>query len=188
MQYTKPICIKGQSVTQVICVYASYTNFYQLSNYPQEEFEVDFRDYYNNLPSTLRRNESQRAQMIKNLINNMGYSWDVLKLMLHRCGQNFQEVANIPSLKFAAFLKAIYNGFIQIKCERNQLKFFHCLTVKNGFLIDSIGAEVYPWDGSNLKYYDAYEYVTAIDCDCYSDHHLQKEVEKGRNVTVIDLT
>jgi len=40
----------------------------------------------------------------------------------------------------------------------------------------------------NLKYYDSYDYVTAIDCDCYSDHHLQKEVEKGRNVTVIDLT
>lgn len=187
MQYTKPICLVSQSVTQVICVYASYTNFYQLVNYPQREFEVDFRDYYNNLPSTLRRSELQRAQMIKNLINNLGYSWDVLKLMLHRCKQSFQELSNIPSHKFAAFLKAINNGFIQIKCEKSGLPFFHCLTVKNGFLIDSIGAEVYPWNG-NLKYYDSYEYVTAIDCDYSSEYHLFNDKYKEQYVTAIDLT
>jgi len=187
MQYSKPLCLVSQSVTQVICVYASYTNFFQISNYPQREFEVDFRDYYNNLPSTQRRSESQRQQMIKNLIDGMGYSWDVLKLMLHRCEQHFQELSNIPSVKFAQFLKAIYNGFIQIKCERNRVKFFHCLTIKNGYLIDSIGGEVYLWDG-NIKYYDSYEFVSAIDCDAYSDYHLQKEADKGVNVTVIDLT
>jgi len=187
MNYHRPHCLVSQSVTQVICVYASYTNFYEIQGYSKEEFEVDFREYYNYLPSTLRRSESQRQQMIKNLINHLGYSWDVLKLMLHRCKQNFQELSNIPSVKFAQFLKAIFNGFIQIKCERNRLKFFHCLTIKNGYLIDSIGGEVYPWNGY-LKYYDAYDYVTAIDCDCFSDAQLQKEADKGVNVTVIDLT
>jgi len=187
MQFTKPDCLVKQSSTQVICVYASYVNFYQLTNYPRKEFELDFRDYYNNLPSTLRRSEVQRQQMIKNLINHLGYSWDVLKLMLHRLEQNFQELNNIPSVKFAQFLKAIYNGFIQIKCQRDGLQFFHCLTIKNGYLIDSIGEEVYIWNG-NLKYYDQYDFVAAIDCDCFSEAQLLREAGKGANVTVIDLT
>jgi len=187
MQYSKPDCLVKQTTTQVICVYASYTNYYELPNYPRREFEVDFRDYYNNLPSTLRRSESQRQQMIKNLINHLGYSWDVLKLMLHRIEQNFQELNNIPSVKFLQFKNNIFNGFLQIKCQRDGIQFYHCLCIKNGYLIDSIGGEVYIWNG-HLKYYDQYEFVAAIDCDCYSDAQLQKEANKGANVTVIDLT
>jgi len=174
---TKPKVIKKQTLQQVICVYCAYCNFYQITNISYDKFILEFKEYWNNLPSTLRLSEKQRNYRINALIGEAGLTVDVLKMMLRFNNQNFVEMWNAPQNRFAEFVLNITNGFIAIKVKK-PFTFQHEVCVKNGYLIDSIGGKVFLWKGK-FDYYQKWEFVSAIDCDQATEYQQQ--------VTVVEI-
>lgn len=160
---SKPKCIKKQTIYEVSCVYNSYINHYQIPDMSETQWRQAFVEYWNGLPSTKRLKEEQRKQRLTDLVGANGYVIDVLKLMLHYRAQPFVEKHQSPHIKFYAFVKAIENGFISVRVKK-PFEFNHCVAVKNGYLIDSIGAQVYPWEGV-IKGYKNWEFISAIDTD-----------------------
>jgi len=166
---------------EVTCVYNSYCNFYQISELSETQWRQVFVEYWNGLPSTKRLTQNQRNERLNMLIGPSGYVVDVLKMFLRYRGQIFQERHNTPDNNFNSFVLAIDNGFLNIKVTKPYV-FNHCVAIKNGYLVDSIGSKVYPWKGV-IKGYGKYSLTSAIDTDLATDYQLAQE-----NITVIDLT
>lgn len=181
----KPKVLRKQTLQEVTCVYCSFCNFYQFPEYSLNDFTMDFKEYWNKLPSTLRLTPERRNYMINNLIGNQGFSQDVLKMMLRYYGQNFVEMGNVPQNRFAEFVLNINNGFIAIQVIK-PFRFQHCLSVKNGYLMDSIKGKICLWKGE-LPQYPKFEFISALDCDQATDDQLKKNVENATQV-FIDLT
>lgn len=180
MSLKKPTLMQNQRHTEVTCVFCSYCNFYQLEHFTERNFQQSFKDYWNDLPSTLRLTPERRNQQINALIGNQGYSTDVLKMVLRYRGQQFVEMHNIPQVDFASFVSNLDNGFISILAKYRGLTFRHCICVKNGYLMDSIGSQIYLWRGV-IKNYASYEFISAIDCDQATEAQIAKNI-------VVDLT
>lgn len=165
---SKPHCLKSQKIYEVTCVFNSWCNFYELPKLTEKAWAADFKKYWKSLPSTKALSKEQRHSRLRNMIGNQGYTTDVLKMQLRNHGQTFLEKHNIPSANFPDFVKNIDNGFISISVKK-PFAFQHCMCVKDGFLIDSIGCHVYPWRGK-ISFYNEYSFVSAIDLDQLTEH------------------
>lgn len=139
------------------------------------DFKNDFSDYWNNLPSTKRMSAEKRNAMQNELVGPQGFSTDVLKMMLTYYDQIYVEMHQHPKNKFMQFVRNINNGFISIRVKK-PFEFAHCVTVKNGYLLDSIGGKICLWKGEFQ--YSSWEFISALDCDQATDHQLEKKESK----------
>lgn len=178
---SKPRCIKSQKIHEVTCVYNSYCNFYETAEVSQSMWTDQFKEYWQSLPSTIALTQAQKVNRLKAMIGPGGYTPDVLKMQLRRINQHFLEKHNVPMNDFPSFVKNIDNGFISITVVK-PFRFAHMVCVKDGYLIDSIGSQVYPWRG-DIKGYKEWSFSSAIDCDQETIH--QAELNPGQ--VIIDL-
>jgi len=155
---------------EVTCVYNSFCNHYQIAELTETQWRQAFVEYWNSLVSTIRLNEKQRNDRLNGLIGPSGYSIDVLKMWLRYRGQMFQEMHNVPQVNFNSFALNIDNGFIVVEVHK-PFKFMHCVALRNGYIMDSIGGQVYPWKGI-IKGYGKYEITSAIDTDLATQQQL----------------
>jgi len=182
---SKPRIVKAQRMSDVTCVYNSYCNFYDIKNLSEKDFRSEFLIYWGDLPSTKRMNDLQRNGLLNALIGPMGYSMDLLKMMLRRRGQTFKEVGANLNVDFTTFASNVENGFLSVFItESKNFKFAHCIAIKNGYIMDSIGAQVYPWKGA-ISGYKKVDFISAIDCDDMTFH---QALRAGDNALVIDLS
>jgi len=179
-----PKLLRKQKWYEVTCVFNSYVNFYQSPTYTEKLFQGDFKDYWTNLPSTLRLSAPIKKIHMEAFIGPMGYSMDVLKLMLHRRKHAFVEMGGHENAdRFDIFVRNIENGFISIRAILHGSEFSHCVCVRKGYLLDSIYGERYPWEGF-IHGYEAFNFQLALDCD----QSTPQQDEKNYANDVIDLT
>lgn len=143
----KPKVIVKQTLREVICVYAAWCNQNQVLETLQK-FTEDWWLIFHQLPRTLtileaKGETSQAFEGYKeSFYGPAGFSFDVLKQKLNAENVSWWNC----SVEKAAYIE---QGYIGVFLND---QFFHCIAIRDGYAIDSIGARCYAWKGKVQHY------------------------------------
>lgn len=137
-----PKCITSQKAEQVICMMASFNNMMQSPIYKSfNAFKLDCKTAWLNLPSTQGRKEEVKRRMLNELIGPRGISASLALPLCRELGLKAESIKKGECWQ-------IKYGMIVIETET----FFHMIAINNGFVIDSIGCNIYEWTGEIYGY------------------------------------
>jgi hypothetical protein len=122
--------------------------------YEMEDFLGELTTVFLNLPSTQRMTDEQRDITWGHLVGPRGISADLLFGLL----RTTQEVGFIVPVSEHRKVK---NGFMVLQIDN---LFLHMVALRDGWLIDSIGARVYKYTGV-IKYYSSILITSLYDLD-----------------------
>lgn len=156
----KPRCVISQTDRQTICSFASYCNYFGYDTITYEDFVERFKvEYFPNCRSFQScKTLDARRKMLETFIGKHGISSDVIKIMFAQDGITY---ATQP----LDTLQQIKNGFLGLMINDS---YRHMVCIKNGWVIDSINAQVYRWAGrikNTANTYRKYSVMWAMNMD-----------------------
>jgi len=167
-----PKILVTQGLNEVICVYASYCNFYQ-KLITETQFYNLFRAALNASPNYMRKSKDAKADQLREMKGKGGYSGAVLTLIFNHKHTPYARVG------LGDECAKIKNGFVSAKVSYGEgyatLEFFHMFAIRNGYLLDSLqwvgpdneikrGLDPYKWNGI-IQGYNNFIISSAIDMD-----------------------
>lgn len=161
------VIYKTQLETQVSCLYNSWCNFYELSDYSNSSFLEDIKIGLEKSEKYRNANINRKKFMMNDIVNNTGYAFPSLIYLLNNLEKTYEyfNQTNHPFSNVTRFANDITNGFLYLDIiSKSGFKYKHAVCIRNGFLIDSIYQKAYLWKGKFYGYRNTkIEY--AIDLD-----------------------